>query len=117
MEKQQSEVVLCRHWPRKLKGKAYVYVGEDLTNKSDLLLDYNPVHKKVPVLVYSSQPIAESLIILEYSDDCWNNTAKLLPEDPHQRTKLHLGKREKAMKEFSELLSVFERGIIKELPK
>ncbi|KAK9189102.1 hypothetical protein WN944_020508 [Citrus x changshan-huyou] len=80
MEKQQSEVVLCRHWVL------------DLTNKSDLLLDYNPVHKKVPVLVYSSQPIAESLIILEYSDDCWNNTAKLLPEDPHQRTKLHLGK-------------------------
>ncbi|ESR51922.1 glutathione S-transferase U9 [Citrus sinensis] len=113
MEKQQSEVVLFRHWPRKLKGKAYVYVGEDLTNKSDLLLDYNPVHKKVPVLVYSGQSIAESLIILEYSDDCWNNTAKLLPEDPHQQAKLHLGKvllikgeeREMAMKEFSELLS------------
>lgn len=72
----------------KLKGIPYKYVEEDLANKSELLLEYNPVHKKVPVLVHNGKAIAESVIILQYIDECWDNSPKLLPEDPYQRAKI-----------------------------
>ncbi|KAL6319102.1 hypothetical protein AAG906_001575 [Vitis piasezkii] len=47
----------------KLKGIPCEYVEEDLRNKSQLLLQYNPVHKKVSVLIHNGKPIAESLIM------------------------------------------------------
>ncbi|KAK5833269.1 hypothetical protein PVK06_017089 [Gossypium arboreum] len=74
-----EEVVLLDFWPSMFgmrsrialagKGIKYVYKEEDLWNKSALLLQTNPVYKKIPVLIHNGKPVCKSLIQVQYIDE------------------------------------------------
>ncbi|KAH7833153.1 hypothetical protein Vadar_003545 [Vaccinium darrowii] len=65
----------------------YEYKEENLSDKSPLLLQMNPVKKQIPVLIHRGKPVCESLIIVQYIDEVWNQKSPLLPSDPYQRAR------------------------------
>ncbi|KAG8364813.1 hypothetical protein BUALT_Bualt18G0037700 [Buddleja alternifolia] len=68
------------------KGLSYEYREEELPNKkSPLLLEMNPVQKKIPVLIHNGKPICESFIIVQYIDEVWNHKTPILPSDPYAK--------------------------------
>ncbi|XP_030950926.1 probable glutathione S-transferase isoform X2 [Quercus lobata] len=71
------------------KGIEYECKEEDLWTKiavkSPLLLEMNPIHKKIPVLIHNGKPVCESLIIVQYIDEVWKDRSPLLPSHPYQR--------------------------------
>ncbi|KAL5825872.1 hypothetical protein ACOSQ3_021935 [Xanthoceras sorbifolium] len=68
------------------KGIEYDCKAQNLFDKSPLLLEMNPTHKRVPVLIHNGKPICESLVIVEYIDEVWHDKSPLLSSDPYQRS-------------------------------
>ncbi|KAG6600156.1 Glutathione S-transferase U17, partial [Cucurbita argyrosperma subsp. sororia] len=68
-----------------IKSVHYDFIQETFGSKSPLLLQSNPVHKKIPVLIHAGKPIAESSIIVEYIDEFWSSAPSILPSDPYDR--------------------------------
>ncbi|PHT76956.1 putative glutathione S-transferase [Capsicum annuum] len=91
-----NEVILLDFWPSMFgmrlrvalaeKEIKYEYKEEELLNtKSPLLLQMNPVHKKIPVLIHNGKSICESNIAVEYIDEVRKDKAPFLPCDPYER--------------------------------
>ena len=61
---------------------------EDLSNKSQELLEISP-YGKVPVVVVEGRAIYESAVIGEYLDEMYPQV-RLMPEDPYERAQVRL---------------------------
>ncbi|KAM1122691.1 hypothetical protein ACFX2I_004208 [Malus domestica] len=107
-----DEVILLDYWASMFgmrarvalaeKGAKYEYREEDLRNKikSQLLLQMNPVHKKIPVLIHNGKPVCESLIIVQYIDELYDAGSKIWLTKGEEQ--------EAAKKDFIEILKQLE---------
>lgn len=68
------------------KGLSYEYREDNLPNKSPLLLEINPIHKNIPILIHNGRPVFESLITVQYTDEVWSDRALLLHSDAHEKS-------------------------------
>jgi len=69
-----------------VKGINYEFMEENQQNKSQLLLQSNPVHRKIPVLIHNGKPVCESMIIVQYIEETWDTkSSNLMPKDPYDR--------------------------------
>ncbi|XP_022725868.1 glutathione S-transferase U17-like [Durio zibethinus] len=91
----KSDVKVLGSWPSpyamrprialNIKSVDYEYVEERVwEGKTELLLQSNPVHKKIPVLIHGDNPICESLNIVQYIDETWSSGPSILPSDPYE---------------------------------
>ncbi|KAF8111417.1 hypothetical protein N665_0076s0388 [Sinapis alba] len=110
MEEKKSKVILHGMWAStyskrveialKLKGISYEYVEEDLKNKIDSLIQLNPVHKKIPLLVHDGKPVAESQV--------FEVMARVLSQESEAQAK--------SVVEARERFRVLEEGLKKHSP-
>ncbi|OIW20415.1 hypothetical protein TanjilG_11106 [Lupinus angustifolius] len=95
MTTKNDDVKLIGAWPSpfvwrakvalNLKSVKFEFLEETFAPKSQLLLESNPVYKKIPVLIHGGKPISESLIIVQYIDETWSSGTSILPSDPYDR--------------------------------
>ncbi|KAJ8567910.1 hypothetical protein K7X08_020632 [Anisodus acutangulus] len=108
-----DEVILLDFWPSMFgmrfrialaeKEIKHEYKEEDLRNKSPLLLQMNPIHKKIPVLIHNGKPICESIIGVEYIEELYDSARKIWTTKGEE---LEAGK-----KDFIEVLKVLEGAL------
>lgn len=69
------------------EGVPYTKISQDPSEKSSLLLQSNPIYKKIPVLLHRGKIVCESMIIVQYLDEAFPSADgnDLLPKDPHDR--------------------------------
>ncbi|KAK9088915.1 hypothetical protein Scep_027997 [Stephania cephalantha] len=83
-----DEVILLDFWASPFAMRVKIALAEKgikfeareediMAGKSELLLNSNPLHKKVPVLLHYGKPICESAIIVSYIDEVWPFPAML----------------------------------------
>ncbi|KAI7730894.1 hypothetical protein M8C21_022669, partial [Ambrosia artemisiifolia] len=113
-----SDVILLDFWLSRVrialaeKGVHYEYREQNLDNKSSLLLQMNPVHKKILVLIHNGKPVCESNIIVQYLDEAWHKSPPLLPSDPYLRAQARRRSGGgNAKKELIEVFKVLERQL------
>ncbi|KAF3511226.1 hypothetical protein F2Q69_00005156 [Brassica cretica] len=94
----------------KLKSIPYLFVQEDPHNKSQALLQHNPVHKKVPVLVHKEDPYKRSKVRF------WASYIQLHLFDVVMKVvKTEGEEQEKALTEVKEKLSIIEKEGLKDI--
>lgn len=82
----QSPFALRARIALNIKSVDYDFQDEDLFfNKSEELLQSNPIYKQVPVLIHGGRPICQSAVILHYIDEVWASGPPILPSDPYDR--------------------------------